>query len=74
MSRRKEFFKEPRFLSPRHFAKLVGICEESVYRLLARRELEGIKIGRLWRLPVHQLYGGREVGSQGASSSPGETH
>ena len=57
MSRRKEHLKRPRFLSPRHFAKLAGICEETVYRLLARRELEGIKLGRAWRLPVSQLPG-----------------
>ncbi len=64
MSRRKEHLKRPRFLSPRHFAKLAGICEETVYRLLARRELEGIKLGRAWRLPVQQLYGERGTEKQ----------
>ena len=57
MSRRKEYLKRPRFLSPRHFAKLAGICEETVYRLLARQELQGIKLGRIWKLPVSQLPG-----------------
>ena len=47
-----------------HFAKLAGICEETVYRLLARRELEGIKLGRAWRLPVQQLYGERGTEEQ----------
>ena len=70
MSRPKEHLKRPRFLSPRQFAKLAGICEESVYRLLARRELEGIKFGRAWRLPVSQLYGERGAGSQGPEGSP----
>ena len=64
VSRRKEHLKRPRFLSPRHFAKLAGICEETVYRLLARRELEGIKLGRAWRLPVQQLYGERGTEEQ----------
>ena len=57
VSRRKEYCERPEFLSPRQFAKLVGICEESVYRLLSRRELRGIKFGRAWRLPVNQLLG-----------------
>ncbi len=57
MSLRKEYAERPQFLSPRQFGKLVGLCQESVYRLLARRELEGIKLGRSWRLPVSQLPG-----------------
>ncbi len=61
LSRRKEYCERPQFLSPRQFGKLVGICEESVYRLLARRELKGIKLGRAWRLPVSQLPGPLEV-------------
>ena len=70
MSRPKEYAERPQFLSPRQFGKLAGICEETVYRLLARRELEGIKLGRAWRLPVSQLYGERGAGSQGADGSP----
>ena len=64
MSRPKEYCERPEFLSPRQFAKLVGICEESVYRLLSRRELRGIKFGRAWRLPVSQLYGERGADDQ----------
>ena len=57
MSLRKEYAERPQFLSPRQFGKLVGLCQESVYRMLARRELKGIKLGRAWRLPVSQLPG-----------------
>jgi len=64
VSRPKEHCKQQRFLGPRQFAKLVGVCEETVYRLLARQELEGIKFGRAWRLPVQQLYGERGTEEQ----------
>ena len=45
----------PQLISPRQFASAAGISEETVYRLLARGELEGLRFGRIWRLPVSQL-------------------
>ena len=69
MSRKKQWVRSNKFLTAWQFAELLNVCEESVYRMLARRELEGIKLGRAWRLPVSQLYGEQEAGSQGADGS-----
>jgi excisionase family DNA binding protein len=56
MSRPKQWDFSPEFLTPWQCAKLLNVCEETIYRLLARREeLQGIKLGSVWRIPVSQL-------------------
>ena len=57
MSRPKQ---EPtgEFLSPADFAAALDVCEETVYRLVARGQLDAIRVGRLLRLPASQLAAG----------------
>ena len=43
------------FLSPRAFAELLDLNRESVYRALARSELQAVRVGRSIRLPRAQL-------------------
>ena len=57
MSRRKEWTESTKFLTPWQFARLLNICEATVYRKLATQDLLGVKVGRSWRLPVSQLPG-----------------
>jgi excisionase family DNA binding protein len=57
MSRRKEWSESTKFLTPWQFARLLNVAEATVYRKLASSELEGVRIGRSWRLPVSQLPG-----------------
>ncbi len=53
MSERKVSSGE--FLSPRAFAELLDLNRESVYRALARSELQAVRVGRSIRLPRAQL-------------------
>jgi len=53
MSERKVSSKE--YMSPRAFAELLGVNRESVYRALARSELQSVRVGRSIRLPRAQL-------------------
>src|SRR5262249_36506646 len=55
MSRRKQWESSPLFVTPMQFAKLTNISEASVYRLLASGRLEGVRLGRAWRLSLKQL-------------------
>ena len=53
MSERKVSSGE--FLSPRAFAELLDLNRESVYRALARSELQAVRVGRAIRLPRSQI-------------------
>jgi excisionase family DNA binding protein len=53
MSERK--VSSGKFLSPREFAELLGLNRESVYRALARSELQAVRVGRSLRLPRAQI-------------------
>ena len=44
-------------MSPADFAAALDICEETVYRLVSRGQLEAVRVGRLLRLPASQLDG-----------------
>ena len=55
MSREKTWNASKHFLTPWQTAKLLNTCEETIYRLLAREELTGLKVGRAWRIPVSQF-------------------
>ena len=54
MSRRKG---EPTgdYLSPRRVAEILDLCEESIYRLINRGELDAVRIGRSIRLLGSQI-------------------
>lgn len=43
------------YLDPRSFGALLNINRESVYRAIARGELQAVRIGRAIRLPRKQL-------------------
>ena len=43
------------YLDPRSFGALLDLNRESVYRAIARGELQAIRVGRAIRLPVSQL-------------------
>ena len=43
------------FLDPKSFGQLVDIHRESVYRAIARGDLQAIRVGRSIRLPRAQL-------------------
>ena len=58
MSRKKTWNASKHFLTPWQTAKLLNTCEETIYRLLAREELTGLRVGRAWRIPVSQFHTG----------------
>ena len=43
------------YLSPWEFGELLNLNRESIYRALARGELEAVRVGRSIRLPRNQL-------------------
>ena len=43
------------YLDPRSFGALLDLNRESIYRAIARGELQAVRIGRAIRLPVSQL-------------------
>ena len=55
MSERKTSSGE--FLDPRAFGKLLDLNRESVYRAIARGDLQAVRVGRAIRLPRAQLDG-----------------
>ena len=55
MSRKKTWNASKHFLTPLQTARLLNTCEETIYRLLARKEMSGLKVGRAWRIPVSQF-------------------
>jgi len=54
MSRKKEL-PTGEYISPLQMAMTLDLCQETVYRLIARGELEAVRIGRRLRLPRNQL-------------------
>lgn len=53
MSERKSATGE--FLDPRAFGRLLDLNRESVYRAIARGDLQAVRVGRSIRLPRAQL-------------------
>jgi excisionase family DNA binding protein len=53
MSQRKTATGE--FLDPRAFGELLDLNRESVYRAIARGDLQAVRVGRSIRLPRAQL-------------------
>ncbi len=43
------------YLSPLQMAATLDLCQESIYRMIARGELAAVRIGRRLRLPRDQL-------------------
>ena len=60
MSRKKTWNASKHFLTPLQTARLLNTCEETIYRLLARKEMSGLKVGRAWRIPVSQFRTGHD--------------
>ncbi len=54
MSRKKEA-PTGEYLSPMQMGLTLDLCEETVYRLIARGELAAVRVGRRLRLPRNQL-------------------
>ncbi len=54
MSRKKEA-PTGEYLSPLQMALTLDLCEETIYRLIARGELEAVRVGRRLRLRRNQL-------------------
>ena len=54
MSRKKET-PTGEYLSPLQFAETLDLCQETIYRLIARGELAAVRVGRRLRLPRNQL-------------------
>jgi excisionase family DNA binding protein len=54
MSRKKES-PTGEYLSPLQFAETLDLCQETIYRLIARGELAAVRVGRRLRLPRNQL-------------------
>ena len=44
-----------RFLSPRQVAEHLGVCRETIYRLLARGELAATRVGSALRIASDDL-------------------
>ncbi len=72
MSRKKEWTRSKHFLTPLQTAQLLNVCEESVYRGLARKDLIGIKMGRAWRLPSSQFKTHRILANEEGQQNAGE--
>jgi excisionase family DNA binding protein len=53
MSERKTATGE--FLDPRAFGRLLDLNRESIYRAIARGDLQAVRVGRSIRLPRAQL-------------------
>jgi excisionase family DNA binding protein len=53
-------------------AKLMRICRETVYRLAARGELPGRKIGRVWRFRQKDVADYLSVGAVRNADGPSE--
>ena len=54
MSRKKQS-PTGEYLSPFQMGLTLDLCEETVYRLIARGELAAVRVGRRLRLPRSQL-------------------
>lgn len=46
---------EPELLSPEQAAAFLGCSSDLVVRMLGRKQLPGIKVGRAWRIPREAL-------------------
>ena len=46
---------EPRFLDIREIKRLYGLSRSTLYRLLARREIDAVKVGASTRFSVKSL-------------------
>ncbi len=55
MSRKKQWEGSEEFLTCWETARLLNCCEEHIFRLLKRNEIQGIRVGRLWRVPRAQF-------------------
>ena len=54
-----------KYYSPAEVAVQLDVCQRTVYNWLRGGELEGIKRGKLWRIPSSAIY---------ATSSQEDTH
>ena len=52
---RKKGIPTGEYVSPLEFAETLDLCQETVYRLIARGELAAVRVGRRLRLPRNQL-------------------
>jgi len=48
----------PKFLSARELAKVMDVCEVTVYRLARQGKIPAIKFGDLWRFDLSLFYEG----------------
>ena len=52
-SRAEDF---PTILTPAEVMDILGIGKNTVYRLLNMGRLQGIRIGRSWKIPLDSIY------------------
>jgi excisionase family DNA binding protein len=50
----------PAFLSPKGFATVIGVSQNTVLRRIKDDAIHAVRIGRLWRIPVSEV--GRLLG------------
>jgi excisionase family DNA binding protein len=43
-------------LAPKEVAAQLGVCERTACRLMATGQIEGFRIGRLWRTPLEKVH------------------
>ena len=55
MARKKQWETSEDFLTCWETARLLNCCEEHVFRMLKRNKIQGIRVGRLWRIPRAQF-------------------
>lgn len=46
---------EDRIMTPEEVADYLRLAVRTIYALLKRGELRGIKIGRVWRIPLSEV-------------------
>lgn len=46
----------PVLLTPKDVMDILGVGKNTVYRLLASGELQGLRIGRCWKISEHSLH------------------
>jgi excisionase family DNA binding protein len=61
-------YQEDRWLSVDEIANYLGVKPDTVYKWLARTEIPGHKVGRLWKFKTEEV--DRWVRAGGGSESP----
>lgn len=46
----------PMVLTAREAMEILGVGKNTIYRLLKSEKLKGVRIGRLWRIELEEIY------------------